>query len=88
MERALALVIVWLWSGHATAVAKHCIAAHPEAYRSVWGSALQLDRAVATRVRDREWRVWFPEAEPKGKPAGLDVEIDMSAGTCRSAPME
>jgi hypothetical protein len=80
--------------GAAIAFARSCV--DQNGYEPVWHTALALDRVRATRVRDRDWAVDFPEtgtdangnAVVLGLPQGMMVEVDLDAKTCRQMMLE
>jgi len=75
----------------AIAAAKRCVERSPKDFASVWGSALIFEKATATPTTGEGtdvWGVYFPEENPRGKPIGLNLRVDLRTGECRNLPME
>lgn len=65
--------------------AKACIAKSPAAFRSVWQSPLNLDKAAVSRGTGPDLvNVFIPETAPQGKPQGLALEVNMKSSACVS----
>lgn len=80
-------------ASRALELARATVLAEPAKYRSVWGSPLELDRAVARKATwlDEPHRVYWvriPERSPRGMPVGVELEVDLATGKCRPMEME
>ena len=73
--RVLALVRVWAQD-------------NPESYTSVWGSALDMAHAEVSSWDSSRWHVYVPEVAPTGLPMGLELLVDLAAGTCEVCDVE
>lgn len=73
----------------AVKIARRCVDQTPERYKSVWGSPLDFDRAYAlARPVHDALSVAIPEKDPKGKPQGVDLEVNFKSGVCTRLPQD
>jgi hypothetical protein len=64
-------------------MAKACVAKSPAAFRTVWGSSPNFDKAgLNTGSGPNLVNVFIPETTPRGKPQGLALEVHTQTGAC------
>jgi hypothetical protein len=72
----------------ALAAARRCAKEEPFWGRGVHGSPLVFDKGRVRTEGDLGEIVHFPEEQPRGRPMGLTLYVDLESGDCKRLPID